>query len=160
MFAPAIPGCGREKLKAEIPTTENAQVFDTSPLILSPVEAERRHEFHGSARSNRKWEKISASISADQRFNSLPVLRSLAAKKFRMVRAFRGLTNAAPHPSSPPKHLIRPSATLTRSHPLARPFGPPATPIPFTASQAVQVSPSDAEKGNPIGEGGVRLSPV
>jgi hypothetical protein len=40
------------------------------------------------------------------------------------------------------------SGTLTRSRPLARPSRAFASQIPFAASQAAQVSPSDAEKAN------------
>jgi hypothetical protein len=62
-------------------------------------------------------------------------------------------TNWVPSPGSRKGHLIRPADTLTRSHSLARPSRAFASQIPFADSQAAQVSPSDAEKADPMGEG-------
>src|ERR1019366_5236079 len=62
-------------------------------------------------------------------------------------------TNWVPSPGSRKGHLIRPLDTLTRSRPLARPSRAFASHIPFAASQAAQVSPSDAEKADLMGEG-------
>ena len=63
-------------------------------------------------------------------------------------------TNRVPSPGTRKGHLIRPLDTLTRSRPLARPSrafasGKFLSPL----SQAAQVSPSDAEKADLMGEG-------
>src|ERR1035437_5500521 len=89
-----------------------------------------------------RCERNPSTFNQEKRGN---VMKKFVAVVWRTLTGGENGGDARPHPNQA-YTLTRPSATLTRSRPLARPDGPSTGRIPSAASQAAEVS-------HPMGEG-------